>query len=125
MNAASTIAPAPQHMLALERANRVRLARACLKRAIATGTQSAADVVVSCPWEAESMTVSELLMSQKRWGRTRCRKFLLSIGLGENKQVGALTQRQRTILASNLEAKDVASPEARLNVSAAEAIFAT
>jgi hypothetical protein len=97
--------PGPQHMLALERANRVRLARAALKRSIAAGDADAAEVVISCPWEAESMTVSELLMSQKRWGRTRCRKFLSSIGMSENKAIGSLTERQRMTLSALLSAK--------------------
>ena len=66
-------------MRALEQANRVRLARAELKRQIADGELSVADVVLECPWEAESMTIADLLMSQHRWGRTRCRRFLLPI----------------------------------------------
>ena len=101
----AAITSGPQHMLALERANRVRLARAALKRKIAAGRVDAAEVVLSCPWEVESMSVSELLMSQKRWGRTRCRKFLQSIGLLENKTVGSLTERQRVTLAALLTAK--------------------
>ena len=68
---------APQHMQALARANRVRLARAELKRSIARGDLEAADVIRDCPWETESMTLAELLTSQRRWGRTRARKFLL------------------------------------------------
>ena len=81
MNAIATIAPAggaagPQYMRALERANKVRLARADLKRRVATGETSVAEVVLECPWEAESMTVADLLMSQRRWGTSRCRKFL-------------------------------------------------
>jgi hypothetical protein len=103
MDAATTTGP--QHMLALERANRVRLARAALKRTIASGQVDAAEVVLSCPWEAESMTVSELVMSQRRWGRTRSRKFLEGIGLSENKTVGSLTERQRVTLAALLTAK--------------------
>jgi hypothetical protein len=95
----------PQHMLALERANRVRLARAALKRRIAAGELDAAEVVLACPWETESMSVSELLMSQKRWGRTRCRKFLMSIGLSETKTVASLTERQRVTLAALLTSK--------------------
>jgi hypothetical protein len=95
----------PQHMLALEQANRVRLARAALKRKVASGELDAADVVLSCPWEAESMSVSELLMSQKRWGRTRCRKFLTAIGLSEAKAVSSLTERQRAVLAALLTEK--------------------
>ena len=37
MDATATMAPAPQHLQALERANAVRLARAELKRRIADG----------------------------------------------------------------------------------------
>jgi hypothetical protein len=101
----AAVTSGPQHMLALERANRVRLARAALKRKIAAGRVEAAEVVLSCPWEVESMTVSELLMSQKRWGRTRCRKFLQSISLLESKTVGSLTERQRVTLAALLTTK--------------------
>lgn len=95
----------PQHMLALQRANRVRLARADLKRKIAAGAIDPAEIVLTCPWEVESMSISELLMSQKRWGRTRCRKFLMTIGLSESKTVGSLTERQRVTLAALLTAK--------------------
>ena len=84
-----------QHLRALEYANRVRLARAGMKRRIASGELSAAEVVLSCPWQAHSMSISDLLMSQKRWGRTRCRRLLVSLGVPENKQVGTLTERQR------------------------------
>ncbi len=95
----------PQHMLALQRANRVRLARAALKRKVAAGEINPAEIVLTCPWEVESMSISELLMSQKRWGRTRCRKFLMTIGLSETKTVSSLTERQRVTLAALLTAK--------------------
>jgi hypothetical protein len=96
---------APQHLQALERANRVRLARAELKRKIASSEASAADVVLECPWETESMSISELLMSQRRWGRTRCRRLLLTLGVPENKPIGTLTERQRSALAGVLSAR--------------------
>ena len=85
-------------MRALERANSVRLARAELKRAVARGDLDPAEVVRDCPWQTESMTISELLTSQRRWGRTRARKFLMPLSLNENKQLGTLTPRQRSIL---------------------------
>jgi hypothetical protein len=94
-----------QHLRALEYANRVRLARARMKRTIAAGELSAAEVVLTCPWQAHSMSISDLLMSQKRWGRTRCRRLLVSLGVPENKQVGTLTERQRIALAAVLTAK--------------------
>jgi len=92
----------PQHMQALARANRLRLARAELKRAIARGDIEAADVVRECPWETESMTLAELLTSQRRWGRTRARKFLIALALNENKRLGTLTDNQRVTLAASL-----------------------
>ena len=95
-----------QHLRALEYANRVRLARARMKRKIAAGELSATDVVLNCPWQAHSMSISDLLMSQKRWGRTRCRRLLVSLGVPENKQVGTLTERQRLALAAVLAAKN-------------------
>jgi hypothetical protein len=101
MNATAT-APAAQHMRALAQANRVRLARAELKRQVAEGETSVGDVVLACPWEAESMTISDLLMSQHRWGRTRCRRFLASIPMSETKTIGSMTDRQRRALASTL-----------------------
>ena len=41
-------------------------------------------------------------MSQRRWGRTRCRKFLAAIPLAENKSIGSMTDRQRRALAMAL-----------------------
>jgi len=96
---------APQHMQALERANLVRLARAELKRAIARGDRDPSQVVQECPWETESMTIAELLTSQRRWGRTRARKFLVPLSLSENKRLGTLTARQRRLLSTELAAR--------------------
>jgi hypothetical protein len=92
-------------MQALAYANRIRLARAALKREVRSGDSDVADVVRSCPFEVETMTVSELLRSQQRWGRTRSRKFLASLALNENRQLGRLTDRQRQMLARELERK--------------------
>lgn len=94
--------PGHQHLRALEHANRVRVARALLKRQIGAGEMPAAKVIESCPWEAHGMSISDVLMSQKRWGRARCRRLLVSIGVPENKQVGTLTERQRFALAGVL-----------------------
>jgi hypothetical protein len=107
MNATATIAPAgPQYMRALERANKVRLARAELKRRVALGEIEVADVVLACPWEAQSMAVADLLMSQRRWGQTRCRKFLAQVPMSEKKTIGSLTERQQRTLAEMLRAAE-------------------
>jgi hypothetical protein len=109
MEAASMIAaaPMPQHLRALAHANRVRLARAELKRRVAAGDFDAATIVRECPWEAETMTVGELLRSQRRWGRTRTRKFLMPLALNENRELGRLTERQRRVLATELASKSL------------------
>jgi hypothetical protein len=105
--ATATMAPAgPQHMRALERANQVRLARAELKRRIAMGDVEVAGVILDCPWEADSMAVADLLVSQRRWGQTRCRKFLSQIPMSEKKTVGSMTERQRRTLAAMLSPLD-------------------
>ena len=106
MGKSATVGAEQQHLRALEYANQVRLARARLKRSIASGELTAAEVILSCPWQAHSMSISDLLMSQKRWGRTRCRRLLVSLGVPENKQVGTLTERQRVALAAVLAAKN-------------------
>jgi hypothetical protein len=89
-------------MRALAQANRVRLARAELKRQVAEGETTVADIVLECPWEAESMAIADLLLSQHRWGRTRCRRFLASIPMSETKTVGSMTERQRRALSARM-----------------------
>lgn len=98
----ATASHPPQHMQALARANRVRLARAELKRSVGRGEVDVAEVIRDCPWETESMTLAELLTSQRRWGRTRARKLLQALALSENKRVGTLTPRQRAMLTTAL-----------------------
>lgn len=100
--ALETCEPEPQRIRALQRANEIRLARAQIKRRIALGEVTAADVILECPRAVETWSVGELLMSQRRWGSKRCRKFLLENSIVETKLVGTLTERQRQLLASSL-----------------------
>jgi hypothetical protein len=115
---ATAFAYGPQHMRALQRANEVRLARAELKRRVTDGETNAATVILTSPWEAESMAVAELLMSQRRWGHTRARRFLAGVPMTETKTIGSMTERQRQNLAAMLEAQ---TPKAR---SAADSVRA-
>ena len=101
---------APQRLQALERANEIRLARAELKRRIAYGAVSAADVILEPPCAANSWAIGDLLLSQRRWGHTRCRKFLLRNQINETKPVGALTDRQRRMLADQLSSSAAREP---------------
>lgn len=104
MDGLPTTSPGPQHLQALQRANRVRLARAELKRRIADGELTAGEVILTSPWEASSMAIGDVLMSQRRWGGTRCRKFLAMFRITETKTIGSLTERQRHALAAQLDA---------------------
>ena len=101
---------APQRLQALERANEIRLARAELKRRIAYGAVSAAEVILEPPSEANSWAIGDLLLSQRRWGQTRSRKFLMRNQINETKPVGALTDRQRRILADQLSSSAAREP---------------
>jgi hypothetical protein len=95
----------PQAMHALELANRVRAYRADLKRRIATGEVEAAEIVLVCPRDAAGMTIAELLLAQRSWGRVRCVRFLRSLSLREDKTVGSMTERQRRSVAVVLSLK--------------------
>jgi hypothetical protein len=107
MEPATTIDPAgtPQHLKALEQANKVRCARAELKRQVEAGRLSAAQVIADRRWEVHTMPLSDLLEAQHRWGRSRTRRFLSSIELSENKAIGSLVERQRKLLIRALEAE--------------------
>jgi len=105
MTHTATTSPTPQRIRALERANSVRLARADLKKRIADGRLSAGEIILRNPREVERLTVADLLLSQRRWGATRCKKFLDTVGLTELKLIGDLTERQRRLLAAELEAQ--------------------
>lgn len=99
---ASHPGPGPQHLRALARANEVRLARAELKRRVLAGELTAAEVVCEVPWAAETMTVADLLLSQRRWGQTRVRRLLSSIPISETKTIVSMTERQRGAVAMAL-----------------------
>lgn len=97
---------APQYMTALARANRARLAAAEIKREVREGRTSVRAALYDD--RSGSVTVLELLMQQRRWGRTRAVKALSRLDsfmpggpcrVPENKRVSELTDRQRTAIA--------------------------
>lgn len=100
MEAATT---EPQHIRALKKANRLRLAAAAVKRDLATSRIGVAEALADP--RAESLELLDLLMAQRRWGRARARRAILAAAAGgdcrvplfisENRRVGDLTARQR------------------------------
>ena len=97
---------ARQRLAALERANRVRLTRATLKRRLREGELTAADAILRSSRDTDTMTVAELLLNQRGWGPKRSAKILRSVSLSEKKTLGSLTQRQRVMLAAVLSSGD-------------------
>lgn len=95
----------PQWEEALERANTIRFARAELKRSIGRGEISAKEVLEVVPTFMASCPIAELLCAQRRWGRTRARKFLLPFAINESRSLSELTARQRDLLIDALAAK--------------------
>jgi hypothetical protein len=114
MNATAAVGPTrTQNMRALERANKVRVARAALKHGVALGEIDVAEVILSCPWETRSMRVAELLMSQRRWGISRCNKTLALLPISEHKSLESMTDRQRHVLAALLMAPEGTAAHAK------------
>src|SRR3954471_25007656 len=99
-----------QRVRALQRANEVRRARARIKRRIATGDLTAAEVILSHPSEIESMPIAEVLLSQRHWGSRRCDEFLVRMSIHEHKRIGSLTERQRLAAAALLTSTSPARP---------------
>jgi hypothetical protein len=93
----------PQHLRALERAHQVRRARSELKRKIACGERSVPQVLLACPSHAATMSIGELLTTQKWWGSERSRRLLVATGVSERTSISNLTERQRTAIAALLE----------------------
>jgi hypothetical protein len=93
----------PQHLVAMEKANRVRLARAELKRRVNRGEVTVAEVLRDVPDFAENMTLYDLLAAQRRWAKTRTLKLLARLPADELKTLGAMTERQRRYVGELLE----------------------
>jgi hypothetical protein len=97
---------ARQRLRALERANHVRLTRATLKRRLRAGEFAAADAILRGSHDTDTMTVAELLLSQRGWGPKRSARMLRSVALSEKKTLGSLTERQRVMLAAVLNSSE-------------------
>jgi hypothetical protein len=106
MNASCVGTPPQQRRLALARANHVRIARATLKRRLRTGEVAAAETILCSSRDTDTMTVTELLLSQRGWGPKRSSIILRSVSLSESKTLGSLTERQRLALAEVLGSRE-------------------
>lgn len=100
----------PQHLAALQRANRVRYKRAEDKREIRSLPRLEAygviaDILEHPPAHWEGGYPMDLLMAVRRQGRYFSLSFLRAAGVQECRTVGALTVRQRSALAGLLRSR--------------------
>lgn len=96
-----------QSMLPLAVANRTRLARSAVKRSVASGEMTISEALEdpSC----RTMAVFDLLIAQRCWGRCRTVNVLSRLTIGEQRHVGELTVRQRSLLVRACEPDRVAA----------------
>ena len=90
-------------LVALRRANAVREARAELKAAVAAGEVTVAALLDYPPSSIETLAIGDLLCWQPRWGSARTGQLLRRAGIGELREVGRLTERQRLLLVELLQ----------------------
>lgn len=100
----------PQHMVALEKANGIRMERAGIKRELLTAAsgRAATDRVIELllhpPDCLLGMGVADLLGSCRRWGPARARRVLTAAQVNELRKVRDLTARQRDAVVRLLRA---------------------
>lgn len=90
----------PQHMVALAKANEVRLAAAALKREIKNGELPIAAALED--ERAQPLQIGDLLAAQHKWGSVRTRWLLEPLYIAEHRRVRDLTERQRQLLITEL-----------------------
>lgn len=92
----------PQHLVALDWANRVRLARSEVRRQVAAGKLTVAAALDH--WACQTATIGDVLTWQHRWGRARARRALVAAGVPEARRVEQLTPRQRDAVLARVAA---------------------
>jgi hypothetical protein len=92
----------PQHLAALESANRIRFARAALKRRVRDGELTVAEVLTDHREACGRMSIAELLLAQTRWGIKRSSRLLNSVDISSAKRINTLTERQVGVLVKAL-----------------------
>jgi hypothetical protein len=100
-----------QRLLALDRANQIRTARAALKRRLRAGELAPNETILRGSSDTDTMTVAELLRSQRGWGPKRSSKVLRAVSLSDLKTLGSLTERQRATLIVVLSSREPTNPE--------------
>jgi hypothetical protein len=93
-----------QQLDALARANDVRTRRARLKRDLKAGRKQIEEILFGPPAEyLASATILDLLIWTPKRQRTKANKLLLRCQISPSRTIGALTERQRRVILTELE----------------------
>ena len=108
----STVAEKPQHLSALESANRVRLARTERKRQIAAltyadGKDQVAAMICDPPDLWLTASLEYVLRMPQRAGWSFVARMCRGAGVSQDRRLGSLTVRQRLALANQVSASVV------------------
>jgi S13-like protein len=91
-----------QRLEALRRANEIRIGRARLKRALATGSVRITDILATPPECVRSQKVQALLLALPTYGPARVARLLAQCQISSAKTVAGLSERQRGELIGRL-----------------------
>ncbi|HVP74748.1 MAG TPA: integration host factor, actinobacterial type [Gaiellaceae bacterium] len=84
-----------RRMIALRRANEVRIARARLKRDLREGNVRIEQILAEPPEQVSTAQVLDLLLAVPKIGPVKAARLLNTARVGQSKTVGGLTDRQR------------------------------
>jgi hypothetical protein len=87
-----------RRLIALGKANEVRIARAALKRQLHAGDVQVTQILAAPPRCATTASVLDLLLAVPKVGPVRARRLLTAARVSETTKVGRLTERQRSEL---------------------------
>ena len=91
---------APQHILAFEKANRIRVERAALRKQIKAGDLGVGALLSDPPECVLRMRVYDLLVWQRNWGDSKASSLLWRCHISYGRRLGELTARQHGELVS-------------------------
>jgi hypothetical protein len=93
---------AQRRLVSLARANEVRVERANLRRALAAGSVTFAEVLADPPACARTAKVGDLLLSVPGIGPAKSDRALAHCRIANTKTIGGLSDRQRAALTDRL-----------------------
>jgi hypothetical protein len=91
-----------QRLDALQEANRIRFARANLKRDLKSGRKSIQDIILNPPEYVMTMKVFDLALACPKYGRVKVNKIFTKCRISPSKTIGGLSSRQRGEMISML-----------------------